>query len=105
MIGAFLSGKPLTIAGDDLIDAEKFSEHIYGSLGNWVFSDDYRKAEDWGDHSKCWAGSASVMLWTTGWAQLARRMNPDLPVTNVDDLFTLYDIHYRIYGYGGITYR
>ena len=94
MIGAFLSGKPLTIAGDDLIDAEKFSEHIYGSLGNWVFSDDYRKAEDWGDHSKCWAGSASVMLWTTGWAQFARRMKPDLPVTNVDDLFTLYDIHF-----------
>ena len=28
MIGAFLSGKPLTIAGDDLIDAEKFSEQI-----------------------------------------------------------------------------
>ncbi|MER2055064.1 MAG: hypothetical protein ABTB30_07225 [Clostridia bacterium] len=94
MIGAFSSGKPLTITGDDLIDAEKFSEHIYGSLGDWIFSDDYRKAEDWGDHSKCWAGSASVMLWTTGWAQLAMQMNPDLPVTNVDDLFTLYDIHF-----------
>ena len=94
MIGAFLSGQPLTITGEDLIDAEKFSGHMYGSLGNWVFTDDYRKTEDWGDHSKCWAGSASVMLWSTGWAQLAKQMNPDLPVSDVDDLFTLYDAHF-----------
>lgn len=94
MIEAFLSEKTLTITGEDLIDAEKFSDHIYGSLGDWVFSDDYRKNDDWGDYSKCWAGSAADMLWTTGWAQLGMQNNPDLSISNVDDLFTFYDNHF-----------
>ena len=51
LINAFLSENTATIESDDLIDAEKFSEFIYGTLGDWVFSDDYRSVDDWGDHS------------------------------------------------------
>ena len=47
LINAFLSGNVATIESDDLIDAEKFSEYIYGTLGDWVFSDDYRSVDDW----------------------------------------------------------
>ena len=93
LIGAFLSETPATIVSDDLIDAEKFSIYMHGGVGNWVFSDDdFRQADhdDWGDNSMCWAGSASDMLWNTGWAQLATQKNPDLAINSVDDLFTYY---------------
>ncbi len=94
LIGAFLSGTTATIESDDLIDAEKFSEFIYGTLGDWVFTDDYRSVEDWGDHFMCWAGSASDMLWSTGWAQLAIQKKPDLPFKDVDELFSYFNSHY-----------
>ncbi len=94
LINAFLSGNVATIESDDLIDAEKFSEYIYGTLGDWVFSDDYRNVDDWGDHSMCWAGSASDMLWSAGWARLALEKNTELSFKNVDDLFSYFVEHY-----------
>ena len=94
LINAFLSENTATIESDDLIDAEKFSEFIYGTLGDWVFSDDYRSVDDWGDHSMCWAGSSADMLWSTGWAQLALEKNPDLTFKNVDELFSHFGKHY-----------
>ena len=94
LINAFLSGNVATIESDDLIDAEKFSEYIYGALGDWVFSDDYRSVDDWGDHSMCWAGSASDMLWSAGWARLALEKNTELSFKNVDELFSYFGEHY-----------
>ena len=93
LIGAFLSETSATLESDDLIDAEKFSNKIYGELGEWVFTDDDFRQVDvdyWGDSSMCWAASASDMLWNAGWAQLAMKKNPDLSLNNVDDVFTYY---------------
>ena len=93
LIGAFLSETPATIESDDFIDAEKFSVYMHGDVGNWVFTDDdFRKVDydDWGDNGMCWAGSASDMLWNTGWAQLATQKNPDLAFKNVDDVFNYF---------------
>ena len=93
MISAFLSETPAVLESDDLIDAEKFSNKIYGELGEWVFTDDDFRQVDvdyWGDSSMCWAASASDMLWNAGWASLAMWKNPDLSLNNVDDLFDYF---------------
>ena len=90
LIDAFLSESPATIESNDIIDAEKFSDYMYGDIGNWVYSVDFRQDDGWGDNGMCWAASTSDMLWMTGWAELANKNNPDLKLENVDDLFTYF---------------
>lgn len=72
---AFHEGEDTILTDPALTDAEKFSHlipHRAGADGTWAVMDDVREDLMWGDSLLCWASSASNMLFSSGWAGLAK---------------------------------
>ena len=88
IIAGWAAGKTVTLSGDGLTDAEKFSNRIAGDMDDWLVKDNNGRSDGmWGDKSMCWAASASNMLWLTGRAQNAG-------FESVDAVFTWFLQHF-----------
>ena len=85
LIASWQAGYAAELSDPALTDAEKETNKLSALCGDWVIP---RETEGWGDSLKCWAASASDMLWLTGWAQQA--VNPDTgaPFKSEDEVFS-----------------
>lgn len=68
---------PIKLVDNAFPDAEKYDSTVPGY-----------------DSGHCWAGSASNILWMTGWAERFNNPRTGTPFTSEDDIFQYYNIRF-----------